>query len=121
MSKPGDRAFSFIDRVLAGRARLGDIDDYIDEWHNADDDSLAATVELHEYLGLTWDEYRLWVERPESLRFTIAARRANQPVEKVLEQTRMAGAAARSTEHTEAANVLQWLARTGRIGTSRKK
>jgi len=34
-----------------------DIDDYIDEWHNGD-----SNKELHEYLGMTWDEYKIYLE-----------------------------------------------------------
>lgn len=117
MSKTDHRPDTFVDRVLSGRARAKDIDDYVSAWHSADEDSIAAVLELHEYLGLTWDEYCLWVEHPESLRFIIAARRAKQPVEEVLSQTRLAGAAARSSEHSEAAKVLQWLVERGRIKT----
>jgi hypothetical protein len=106
---------TFIDDVLAGRAQLSDIEDYIEAWHDAPDDSVEASLQVHEFLGMTWEEYRLWGEQPASLRFVIAARRANQPVTAVLKQTKMAGAAARSPEHVEATKVLQWLADRGRI------
>jgi hypothetical protein len=108
---------TFIDLVLSGRARISDIEDYIEEWHNLPEDAPGVRLQVYEYLGMTWEEYRLWAERNESLRFIVAARRAKQPVEKVLEQTKLAGAAARSQEHSEAANVLQWLADRGRIET----
>lgn len=106
---------TFIDLVLAGRAKHTEIEDFIESWHDLPEDSPAASLEVYEYLGMTWDEYRLWVERPESLRFTIAARKMKQPVSAVLRQTKIAGAAARSTERVEAAKVLQWLIDRGRI------
>lgn len=118
MSSTLDSPGNFMDRVLAGRAYARDIEDYVEYWHEAPEDSVAAKQELHEFLGLTWDEYKLWVEKPESLRFSIAAHRANQPVNEVIRQTALAGAAARSTEHTEAAKVLQWLIERGRIKTN---
>lgn len=108
---------TFIDLVLSGRVRHGEIEGFVERWHELSDNSPGTELEVYEYLGMTWPEYRLWVEQPESLRFIIAARRAEQPVEEVLEKTKLAGAAARSKEHTEAAKVLQWLAARGRIST----
>lgn len=35
------------------------MDDKVAEWHASDSD-----LELHEYLGLTWDEYGLWLTNP---------------------------------------------------------
>ena len=59
----------YIDAVLDGSALFTDIDDYIDRWHEH-----PGAESLHEYLGLTWDEYALWVEEPRSLRLIIAAK-----------------------------------------------
>lgn len=108
-------AVTFVAAVLAGDAFVTDVDDWVDEWHEAPDDSEAGALELHEYLGLSWEEYRLFVERPESLRFTLAARRAQRPVEEVLRAVRSAGAAARSDEPGQAEAVLSWLIKTGRV------
>ncbi|GAB3816653.1 hypothetical protein GCM10027605_66050 [Micromonospora zhanjiangensis] len=105
---------TFIDDVLSGRTTLDAIDDYIARWHEAPDRSYAAAMELHEFLGMTWDEYRLWGERPESLRFTVAARRAQRPVAEIL-RTNLTGAAARSNDTTDAERVLAWLKSRGRI------
>lgn len=35
--------------------RVFSVDDLIDQWHEGDDG-----VELHEFLGMTWDEYKNW-------------------------------------------------------------
>jgi hypothetical protein len=32
------------------------IDELIDEWHAGD-----SPLPLHEYLGMTWEEYKLWL------------------------------------------------------------
>ena len=34
-----------------------EINDLIDKWHDGD-----SEMALHEYLGMTWDEYKLFVE-----------------------------------------------------------
>ena len=47
---------SFIDDYILGNASYDDIDDYIDRWHEGDSDK-----PLHEYLGLTFDEYSDWL------------------------------------------------------------
>lgn len=36
-----------------------DILDAVDAWHYSDD---RETNELHEWLGLTWEQYAAWVE-----------------------------------------------------------
>jgi hypothetical protein len=104
-----------MDDVLAGRALSTDIDEYISRWHSAPERSPAAAMELHEFLGMTWDEYRIWAEHPESLRFILAARRSGQPVAEVLATAQSVGAAARSAEAGQARCVLNWLIARGRI------
>lgn len=57
---------NFVDDVLAGHALATEIDEYISRWHAAADDAPSAQMELHDFLGMTWDEYGLWGEHPES-------------------------------------------------------
>jgi hypothetical protein len=101
--------------VLAGRALQEDIESYIAAWHDAPDGSAAAECEVYEYLGLTWEEYRLWGERPESLRFSFAARRTNMSIEQLLRSVQTVDVAARSANDGEAAKVLRWLEERGRL------
>jgi hypothetical protein len=58
-----------MDLLLSGEKLVGDIDDFVDAWHEAPDGSTAAALGLAEYLGMTEDEYQLWVEHPDSLGF----------------------------------------------------
>lgn len=37
---------------------MAEIDDYISEWHNTSDGSQT----LHEFLGLTWEDYGYWIQ-----------------------------------------------------------
>ncbi|MFC0533028.1 hypothetical protein [Phytohabitans kaempferiae] len=99
---------------------MTDIHDYIERWHDAPPESVEASMELHDFLGMSWDEYRLWGEQPSSLRFILAARRAEQSVSEVLRQAKTVGAAARSRDSSDAERVLSWLAKRGQIEASQR-
>ena len=99
---------TFVDLCLDGRATLDDIDDFVDRWHEAGDDEER---ELHEYLGLTWDEYALWVERPASLRYVLFSRRFGVPLEEALAEypVEREPVAARARSKAEVRDLLAWL------------
>lgn len=59
---------TFLDLVLAGDARQDDIDDFVDRWHDGD-----ASCSLAAFLGMSDDEYALWVEKPSSLSLILQA------------------------------------------------
>jgi hypothetical protein len=100
-----------MDEVLAGRALWLDADDWVEEWH----DLGRADIALHDFLGMSWDEYRLWTERPESLRLIIAARETGHPVEELLKDSHEFAIAARGISETDAEAVATWLRDTGRL------
>lgn len=103
---------TFINDALAGTAGVDDIDSYIDAWHDSDDNA----GELHEFLGMTWDEYRLWVEKPNTLRYILSAHRHGRTVsEELVSNTSGITLAARADSADEAESVLTWLRQTGRI------
>ena len=62
---------TFVELCLKGEASADEVDDFVDRWHEGD-----ADVPLHEFLGLTRDEYARWVEAPDSLTLTLSARAA---------------------------------------------
>jgi hypothetical protein len=103
---------TFVDECLRGEATLDEIDDYIDLWNESDDPR-----ELHEFLGLDWDEYALWVERPSSLRYVLFSRRFGIPLEQALAEYPLdrEPVAARARSEAEAREVLAWLKKTGRL------
>ena len=102
---------SYLEQVLDGSATWTDIDDFIAAWHEAG----GAGQELHDYLGLSWGEYALWVERPETLRAIVAAHELEVPLEELLERTDEDAVAARGLSPDEAQAVRAWLRRTGRL------
>ncbi len=113
MSSP--RVVTFVDAVLSGDALAADIDDWVEQWHAAPSGDPVADLELHEFLGIPWDSYKLWTKHPESLRFVIVARRHRVPVAAVVKQLEAAGAAARSVQPGEAEALLNWLEEHGHV------
>jgi hypothetical protein len=61
---------TFIDSFLEGKATLDEIDDFVDRWHES-----GADDSIYKFLGMTWNEYKLWVEDPTSLLSIIDAHR----------------------------------------------
>lgn len=102
---------TFIDEVLDGTALWTDIEDWVKDWHDDHGDGR----ELHEYLGMTQPEYRLWVERPEALRMIIAARESEQPVEEFIADFDELAVAARGLSNSDVHAVERWLKETGRL------
>lgn len=100
----------FVDDVLAGSALWTDIDDYVAEWHEGGSDE-----PLHEFLGLTKDEYALWVEKPEALRLILAAREYKEPLNELLVEADEFALAARGLSQGDVRTVRSWLQRTGRL------
>jgi hypothetical protein len=60
----------FFERYKAGKVEFEVIHDYIEEWHNSD-----SNKELHEYLGLTWEQYAKFVEDEESFEANLKGER----------------------------------------------
>lgn len=55
---------NFVERCIAGLVKDYDeeIDDAISDWHNGD-----SQLNLHEFLGLSWEEHSSWVKNSEML------------------------------------------------------
>ena len=102
-------ARSFVDKCLAGDAFAHEMDDFIDKWHEGGEDQ-----ELHEFLGMTEQEYDVWVERPESLSYILFARRHEMRLAEALQLEDDYAVAARASTD-EARKLVIWLKRTGRI------
>ena len=112
---PGAAQPTYMDLLLRGEALMQDIDDFIDTWHDASDGTSIAALSLASFLGMTAEEYRLWVERPEALRYTAVAHKAEQPISTVLASRDRFGLAARASDRGEAESLLHWLIDCGRI------
>lgn len=63
---------NFIQMCVAGTAKPEEIDKYVAEWNSA-----ITALTLHEYLGMTLDEYKAWVIDPEAINI-IVGRKPNK-------------------------------------------
>jgi hypothetical protein len=103
---------SFIELCLTGDIVMDEIDDFVERWH----EDASVTQPIHEFLGMTKEEYALWVEQPGSLRLILAAREENAPLYEAIERfAELEPVAARAADPEAAMVVLQWLRKTGRI------
>ena len=71
----------FILKCIEGDALLTDIDDFIDEWHEIE----PQTGTLHDFLGMTWEEYSLWVADPDVLPHVVTAHKEDVPLGELLD------------------------------------
>lgn len=60
---------------MRGEVMADEIEDFVGYWHDSESDE-----ELHDFLGLTWEEYSLWVSDPEYVNLIITARINGQPI-----------------------------------------
>ncbi len=98
---------SFVNQCLAGDVDPDAIDDFVARWHEG-----ATGVTIWEFLGMTKDEYALWVEQPDSLHAILYAHRFGGSVE---EAVKTMSIAARGADREEARRVRQWLKKSGRL------
>ena len=106
----------FISSCLSGVAFVDEIDDYIKRWHSG----LAGKhQELHEFLGMSWDEYSLWATRPSILASILNSRRRNISLDEELNFERVA-LAARAKNNQAALKMEEWLKQIGKLGQAQK-
>ncbi|MGW2054282.1 hypothetical protein ACWCOZ_10225 [Streptomyces sp. NPDC001840] len=86
---------TFVSDVLSGRVSLEDIDSYHDKWNESKED----LGEFHDFLGLLWPEYAMWVEDDGVLRYVIESRRSGVELRDLLR--------AREAEDATAAELLR--------------
>jgi hypothetical protein len=104
----------FIQRALSGDViDLREINADIDAWHETD-----TTEPLNEWLGMSFDEYALYVERPQALRYILQARKYGVDISSFLHDANAMEAtalAARGASAAEVEELLRWLRKTGRL------
>ncbi len=92
---------------MSGHFLMDEIDDFVDDWHgNPNQD-----IELHEYLGMTWEEYSLWVACPDCLSDIAYSRRRDIPLTKAVNDNIHDNLklAARSDKAWKIALLQQWI------------
>lgn len=72
---------SFVEQCLKGSVLEEEIEQFVEDWHEGRE---GADMELHEYLGMSWDEYQMWVTTPSALSIVLAARKRGISLEQQL-------------------------------------
>lgn len=102
---------TFIERYMNGEVLPEDIDDFVDAWHKNPDGK-----EIFEYLGMTRQEYSIWLRDPGILPHIARARRDNLDLPTALRQSiEDMPIAARSSDQVKVKRLLQWLKQQGKI------
>ena len=60
---------NFMEMCLSGETLPDEVDDFVDRWHESDSD-----LSIHEFLGMTREEYLSWVKDPNVLPRILDAR-----------------------------------------------
>ena len=102
---------AFIDLCLEGKVPLDDVDDFVDRWHET-----PEGFELHDYLGMTPEEYSLWLRVPDALPYIIKARReAKSLADVVAHGCRDLRSAVQTSEKSKIARLQEWLKAKGEL------
>jgi DNA-directed RNA polymerase specialized sigma subunit len=101
----------FLERYMNGDVLPEDIDDFIDDWHRN-----PKRKEIFEFLGLTKEEYSIWLRDPDVLPHIARARRDNVDLPTILHEAASDMLiAARSSDRLKIKRLLQWLEQRGKI------
>lgn len=102
---------NFVELCLKGDALEEEIDQFVEDWHEG---RKGIDMQLHEYLGMNWEEYQLWATTPSVLPFVLTAHKYGTTLEYQLAQNKFA-IAARARSVAEATKVEAWLRIQGKI------
>lgn len=108
------KAPSFFERYMHDQASADEIDDFVGEWH----EKFAGQTEyppLHEYLGLTHDEYEVLMYDPFALPLIRHARQGADLVQLMMQRYAQLCAANRREDGTIIFSLRNWLQRLGRL------
>jgi hypothetical protein len=102
---------TFVEMCIRGEALTEEIDDYIHEWHES-----KPSIPLHDYLGMTWEEYSIWVGDEEVLPYIVTAHKNNENLVDLLEENYyVLPLAARAGDPFTAKKLMDWLKRQGKL------
>lgn len=79
MSSNGEQKLTFMGLYLNGQASSQEIDDYVDKWHTN-----PGMQEIYEFLGMSEEEYSLWLRDPDALPYIARARKEARPLDRVI-------------------------------------
>jgi hypothetical protein len=111
MFREANKRRTFLDQYLTGEVLAEDIDDYVDAWHESSEE-----VAIYEFLGMSQQEYSLWLRDPSTLPYIAIARIENKPLAEIVD-SRLGEMpiAARSSDVTKIQRLRRWLEQHGKI------
>jgi putative heme iron utilization protein len=65
---------TFMQKLFDGEVQMLEIDNYIEQWHNSNSEK-----SLHEFLGMSWEEYSLFIKDPKFFESCITLTRIADP------------------------------------------
>ena len=102
---------TFIELYMNGAVLAEDIDEFVDAWHQN-----PGRKEIYEYLGMTRQEYSMWLRDPDILPHIARARRENLDLTTVPHRSiEDMPIAARSSDQVKVKRFMQWLEQQGKI------
>jgi len=105
MSSKREKPPTFMDLYLNGTVSPEDIDDYVDKWHTS-----AGTGEIYEFLGMSEQEYSLWLRDPDALPHIARARREGKPLAAVIDSAlKKTAVAAHPSDGEKRERLKRWL------------
>lgn len=105
----------FMDLYSDGCAMADEIDDFIDRWHTEAHVVAGCPVPIHEFLGMTRDEYEAWVHDASVLPHIVRARMSKMSLDAVMhEHVDDMRLAARADNQTAIEALGKWLERRRR-------
>ena len=90
------------------------IDDFVGHWHAGE----GADQSIHDYLGMSLDDYSLWVEKPSALNLILYRHAKRVTLREAIEAAGNFSIATRAESPEVAEDILRWLKSTGRIPSS---
>lgn len=98
---------SFMVLALRGEVLSDEIEDFVETWHGSE-----SNAELHDFLGMSFEEYSLWASDPNTIDVILSARHRGRPLtEAVNDNLRVQERiAARTDEAGKLAVLSRWIA-----------
>jgi hypothetical protein len=109
MSSERKKGPTFIELYVNGKVLPEEIDEYVDKWHAS-----PGNQQIYDFLGMSKDEYSLWLRDPDVLPHIVRSRRENKALTEVLASSlNEMPIAARSSDVVKVRRLKRWLEQHG--------
>jgi hypothetical protein len=95
---------NFVEKCLTREAVYDDIDDFIDQWHQA-----PQGKSVYDFLGMTRQEYALWVAEPSVLPTIIGAHAQHKNLDEIFKESKEDAPSTFTSPAPRAKELVDWL------------